>query len=275
VRSEIFRGRGFEQIGVVDVVSEGSLAIGISRGGAPKAYSHVEPNEDAVLCAEGEGGALIAVADGHFGARGAEVCMDLLLASYAPIWTALASPAASADRWLEVALEALVAADRAIKSEASERRASVSPTTLSLCLIRPSDGRLDFASVGDSHLFVSRKGAVSDVGGRNARHPGPNFLGQFKSRDSFAARSSIGSQPLQDVDAVVLATDGLSEVGIGVSDPISIVRQVLVESGKVDPGLQPMTACRSVIEQANQAHRQQRSGDNIAVAVWWRAQDGS
>ena len=56
LRLALLRGREHVELGAIDVVAEGSAAIAISLGGAPKRYAHVDPNEDAALLALGAGG---------------------------------------------------------------------------------------------------------------------------------------------------------------------------------------------------------------------------
>ena len=88
MRSALLRGRDHTRIGITAAVAEGRAAIAISRGGAAKAYRYRDPNEDTALFAQGEGGVLLAVADGHGGCQAAEVVTDKLLASFASEWTA-------------------------------------------------------------------------------------------------------------------------------------------------------------------------------------------
>ena len=87
MRSALLRGRDHIQLGVTAAVAEGRAAIAISRGGAAKVYRYRDPNEDTALFARGEGGILLAVADGHGGCDAAEMALGKLLASFAPGWT--------------------------------------------------------------------------------------------------------------------------------------------------------------------------------------------
>ena len=92
MRSALLRGRDHTRLGITAAVAEGRAAIALSRGGAPKSYRHRDPNEDAALFAEGEGGILLAVADGHGGCDAAETAVERLLARFAPAWTDAAAP---------------------------------------------------------------------------------------------------------------------------------------------------------------------------------------
>ena len=89
MRSALLRGRDHTRLGITAAVAEGRAAIALSRGGAPKSYRYRDPNEDVALFAEGEGGILLAVADGHGGCDAAETAVEKLLASFAPAWTGL------------------------------------------------------------------------------------------------------------------------------------------------------------------------------------------
>ena len=88
MRSALLRGRDHTRLGITAAVAEGRAAIALSRGGAPKSYRYRDPNEDAALFVEGEGGILLAVADGHGGCDAAETAVEKLLARFAPAWTA-------------------------------------------------------------------------------------------------------------------------------------------------------------------------------------------
>ena len=66
---------------------------------------------------------------------------------------------------------------------------------------------------------------------------------------------------------MVLATDGLSEDGIGVDDPSAVVSLAVEQAREVEPGRRSQWLARELAEQANASHRRRRSGDNIAAAV--------
>src|SRR5262249_48265120 len=98
MRSGVLRGREHLLLGAVAALAERRVAIALSRGGASKNYSHRDPNEDACAFAWTDHAWLIAVADGHWGAGGAELALDRLLERHAPRWTS-SNPIALADRW--------------------------------------------------------------------------------------------------------------------------------------------------------------------------------
>ena len=70
--------------------------------------------------------------------------------------------------------------------------------------------------------------------------------------------------------AIVLATDGLSEPGIGVPDPSRAVFGAVSRSVQdAPPDRRAVETCRSVVEVAMRAHRKQKAGDNMGCSVVW------
>ncbi|MCZ6783444.1 MAG: protein phosphatase 2C domain-containing protein [Proteobacteria bacterium] len=276
MRSGFLRGRDHLELGAVGAIAEGSAAIAISRGGARKTYSYVDPNEDGAVFAIGEGGILVAVADGHDGAWGSERALEHLLVDCAPTWTAAAAPFGSPDAWREIALDALLSANVAILADAAERKLPTGPTTLSLALLRPGDDLLLHACMGDSHVFraVSGGGAVhiEDLGWGHRDKRQTFFLGYGQeNRERLEGKSRVGCIRLAQTRAVVLVTDGLSEKGIGVTDPAAAVEAevVGVGTGETDPELRPLELCKAVVGVALDAQRANQAGDNAACAVVW------
>jgi hypothetical protein len=246
VNAVLLRGRDHVALGQVGEADAGAVAAAISRGGAAKPYDHLDPNEDAALAARGARGALVAVADGHWGHRAAERALVTLEARAAE-W--LEGGAREPDAWHQLALAALVEANEAVLAEQhGEARAR---TTLSFALARPGENLLVHAALGDSHLFVVDAVAAAEI-------PRPRrtvFLGAGPLKASAAERhASLGVQPLDRALAIVGATDGLSESGIGVADPAGAVYAAVA---------------RGVVESALAAHRANAAGDNAAAAVAW------
>ena len=87
MRTGLLRGREHLLFGALSALAERRVAIALSRGGAEKNYSHRDPNEDACGFAWSDHAWLVAVADGHWGSRGAELALDRLLERHAPRWT--------------------------------------------------------------------------------------------------------------------------------------------------------------------------------------------
>lgn len=262
----LLRGREHLELGAIDLVAEGCAAVAITLGGAAKRYSHVDPNEDAALLALGPAGTLVAVADGHHGFEAAEVALEYLATHPAPHWTEPGT--VRADTWRRQAAAVLEDVNRAIRAE-HEGLEGGSCTTLAFALVLPHDGALLYASIGDSHLFrVGEDGAVRDLAARGDAKP--CFLGQAEGGAAeLAARAAIGSAPLAGTRALVLATDGLSERGIGVEDPPLAVRETIEAAAAAPPERRPLEAARSLLERACAAQRRHASGDNAACAVVW------
>jgi hypothetical protein len=80
----------------------------------------------------------------------------------------------------------------------------------------------------------------------------------------------MGERSLGDLRAIVLATDGLSEPGIGVKDPAQSVFGV-VSDVEVDAPVdrRATDTCRAIAETAMRAHRRQKAGDNMGCSVIW------
>ncbi len=251
-------------------MAEGPAAIALSRGGARKTYNHTEPNEDAALFALGDGGALIAVADGHHGASGSEAALEDLLQRTAPEWTAAGTVVGSNEAWQEMALDALLACNRAVLARAAELKVAPAPTTLALALVRPAEALLVHACVGDSHCFQATDTLVVERGWAALGRRDTYFLGyQAETREREQEKCVLGCRPLADTRAVVLATDGLSERGIGVTDPEAAVREAVREASRCEPELRALDTCKRVNQAAIDAQRRQRAGDNIGCAVLW------
>ena len=270
MRSARLFGRDHHTVGQLAVIAEGSAAITLSRGGARKTYDHTEPNEDAVLFAHSGHGVLLAVADGHHGAAGAQVVIEHLEAEWAGRWIGATPFGTSAETWRGEAERALVAANHAVLADAGRRGLPPAPTTLALVLARPQEGFGLWAGIGDSHVFVVDERSAIDVLGHAQADRRASFLG-YESLDvrSLCERSASGVVPLDGLEALVLATDGLSETGIGVVDPAEAVHRAARSVRTFAAELRPLELARSVGDVALEAHRRNRAGDNIATAAVW------
>jgi len=267
MRSALLRGRDHTRLGMTAAVAEGRAAIALSRGGAPKSYRHHDPNEDAALFAEGEGGILLAVADGHGGCDAAEAAIDRLLASFAPVWTAASAPGLR-DTWATQTPSVLAELNAAILERVALGSPDTARTTLALALLRPGDDLLVFASFGDSHIFQLTAGEVLELGHEDGRRT--CYLGfASETPESLTGKYVAGAQRLAGTRALVLVTDGLSERGIGVAVPEDAVAECAELAARGLPELRPLGAARGVVERALAEHRRHRAGDNVAAAVAW------
>jgi len=263
MRSDRLYGREHTKLGAVAAVSQGRCAIALSRGGFAKGYAHRDPNEDAAAFAIGADGILLAVADGHGGHEAAELALGELLARFAADWI---DASAIGPTWLAQASDALGLLHGAIVGRASNGGNPHARTTLALALARPGEGQLLYASVGDSHVF-----AVDAILATDLANPGdarPAYLGSPSlAPEELVARAVIGSAPLSGTRAVALATDGLSEQGIGVLAPDEAVVDALAHSERASRDARPLEAARGIVDCALAAHRLQRAGDNVAAAI--------
>jgi len=263
VKSLLLRGRDCVEIGAVVESRGDEIAVALSRGGAPKRYQYVDPNEDAALAARGARGTLVAVADGHWGHRAAERALDALLAEAAE-W--IDGAARGPDAWYQTALAALVSINDAVL--AARHGDERSRTTLCFALARPVENLLVHASLGDSHLFVVDRLVASEI-----PHPTkPTFVGARPLR-AFEAEQvgRIGVQPLDAPLAIVAATDGLSEAGIGVLDPAGAAYAAVAAASDEARDARALATARGIVEAALAAHRENAAGDNVAVSAAWIA----
>lgn len=263
----LLRGREHTSVGALYLLAEGPAALAISLGGAAKTYEHTDPNEDACAFVLGEGGAVLAVADAHFGFEAAEVALAHLMANPAVHWAEETGEVPEA-AWRRHALAALCDANADVLHERRERSGSVSCTTLTLAVVRPSAGQLLYASVGDSLLFTVAGNTALELSPCTSS---PSFLGAGEEApETLGPRTRVGIAALELVDAVVLATDGLSEKGIGVPDPARAVRDAWLETAAAPAALRPSRLARGVCEAALESHARAQSGDNLALACWVR-----
>ena len=264
MRSALLCGRDLGQVGPIETVAEGRAAIALSRGGAAKTYRHTDPNEDAAVFVIGAGGVLAAVADGHGGEYGARVVLEHLLQELAPAACAAESPAGDRASWQDFLYAGVQAAGRCIARYASEHEVGLAPTTLALVVVRPDERTWAWACVGDSHAFRVDGDGAFDVATAASRQR--YFLGAPEESWHHDA-TALGFEPLADARTIVLATDGLSEQGIGLDDPSGTIAELIRAAREIEPGQRSQWIARQVAERANASHRQRSSGDNLAAAV--------
>ena len=264
MKAVLLAGRDFGEVGAVGEAAAEHIAVAISRGGAEKRYDYADPNEDVALAATGRYGALVAVADGHWGSRAAEVAVAQLRDTHAENW--LDAESRSAESWYQDALAALVAMNDAILA------AHVPPdekprTTLAFAFARPHEDLLVLASAGDSHLFVADATGVSELLPCPRRY---HFLGNAMRKPSQLAKEvRIEVRQLGAVRALLAATDGISEHGIGVTDPREAANQAVTSAASSPESARASVAARALLDTALAAHVENDAGDNIAVAAAW------
>jgi hypothetical protein len=260
--------RGREQIlfGGLSAVAEGDAAAVVSRGGAHKRYASVDPNEDVAAFAVGEGGVLLAVADGHFGCEAAEWAVERILERFGSAWTAHAATSVE-DHWEEAVAAACLDANAAILDGVARGGRAASQTTLALALVRPRAELLAWASVADSLVFRVTETAA------HALWPGDAagvFLGDpAASEASLRRHLAAGRERLTGTRAVVLTTDGFAEPGVGVETPEATLVAAAERALRAEPAARPLALARGLVEDALEAHRRHRAGDNVATACLW------
>jgi serine/threonine protein phosphatase PrpC len=263
----VLLGRDHVEIGRIATIAEGSVSVALSRGGAAKSYHHRDPNEDAVGFRRGPAGSVLVAADGHGGTDAAELAVDRVLSSLGDAWTAEGAP--DADRaWDAVARGLIAEIHDAILGSVAQGGNAQARTTLAFAVVRPGDGTVWWASVGDSHVFrAAEREAIELTGGEEE---GPLYLGSPQHPSSALAESTqTGRESLGDSRAVVLCSDGLSERGIGVEVPEAAVHEAIDQAQRHAHDLCPLEAARGLVELALAAHRRHRAGDNVAAAVHW------
>jgi hypothetical protein len=271
MKTAFLRGRDHHRLGALELEGLCSAAVGLSRGGARKTYSHTDRNEDCVAFALGEGGQLVVAADGHHGELGSEAAVQSILDEFAHDWLAARPPVEDEAGWRELGVAALLRANRAVLEVAGRNQLPPAPTTFVLALSRPQDDLLLHLSVGDSHLFAVDPDEAIELGGRNPEWKFTPFLGYEEARRELIEQFAvIGVRGSSNLRAVVLATDGLSEAGIGVEDPAAAVYgQVARAALDMGPERRAVETCRGVVEIAMRAQQRQKAGDNIGCSVLW------
>lgn len=268
MRAAWLRGRDHAELGAIETRAEGRAALALSVGGAKKVYAHTDPNEDGALFAVGPGGTLLAVADGHGGVDASEASLECVLETLAPAWTSNTPPLRGG--WEAQALSGLASCEAAILKRAASGGRRLSRTTLAMAIVRPVEGFLFFVSIGDSHLYQVRGDRALDLAGERSVSGKLFFLGM--GHDGTAAlreRCVLGAAVLAGVRAIVLATDGLSERGVGVDDPAVTVGEVSARAAGAAVTRRALETSRGLVEAALEAHRRNSSGDNVAAAVAW------
>ena len=271
MQTAFLRGRDHQQIGRLELEGLGPTAVALSRGGARKNYSYTDPNEDCVALALGDGGQLVIAADGHHGELGSEAAVEAILEQFASTWTAAAAPAVDEAAWRNQGAEALLASNRAILEIAGRNQLPPAPTTFVLALVRPADDLLLALSVGDSHVFAVDRSNAVDLGGRQPDWKFTPFLGYEEARRETIERySTIEVRTLSELRAIVLATDGLSEPGIGLENPARTVYGAVGRAELESPAdRRAVDTCREIVEVALHSHRSQKAGDNMGCSVVW------
>jgi hypothetical protein len=264
-------GEASDAIGSISTTTLRNAAIALSKGGAHKTYEHTDPNEDSAAFAIGPAGVVVAVADGHGGREAARLAIDQLMGNAAERWTAPGVEHFQRN-WPNLARNEILSVQDTILASVANGARDSARTTLALAVVRPDDDCIAFACVGDSHIFRVDAVEAFDLGFHHGRRS--CFLGRPSDSHEMLSRMCLtGVEPLGTTLAVALATDGISERGIGVDVPVTTVFERVWTAQQSRPEQRPLAAARSIAEAANGAHLANRSGDNIATAVVWTGED--
>ena len=224
---------------------DANVAIGIARGWQPKPYPYLDPNEDVTAAIVGDRATLLVVADGHRGheaSRAAVMSVLRRLGEDPP-------PANLGDDGLvelfDDAGQAVVSATAGLRSPRGDSR-----TTLVVALLAP--GRLQWASMGDSSLFLADGNAGLEV-----TEPTRSFVGEPMTRREVALSLARGVVDVPPGAWVVLASDGYTDYLPAPASPAEATRVWL--RGTTDP----VSAVKTLLDKA----RVGGAGDNVAVAV--------
>jgi hypothetical protein len=254
-------------LGEIASIGEDGAAIALSRGGAPKRYRHADPNEDAAGFALSEWGAVAVIADAHAGHQAARAALDRVLDVHAARWLS-AAPIALDARFASEAVQVALDVNLAILQATAREGSTDSRTTLAVALLRPRERWIGVLSVGDSHVFACDGDKAVEVATAHADTSA--YLGApALTPEQLAPHVRADVLPVGATVAVVLATDGISEEGIGMADPDARVAEAVRASAARAPSLRALGAARSLVHAALDSHRERRSGDNVAAAVLW------
>ena len=135
-------------------------------------------------------------------------------------------------------------------------------------MARPDEGTLFWLSAGDSHVFLVEESATRDVGWPSLGHKRAYYLGyEAATHERMKGTFACGSASLSNLCAVMLATDGLSEPGIGFPDPEAAVHQAAADTAQSDVETRPLEFAKRLSHATLEIQHKQRAGDNLACAV--------
>jgi len=221
---------------VADAQLDDRAAVALTRGRYPKDYGHVDPNEDAVLAANGPAGWLLAVADGHFGFDAARAALGVVAARAPDLLGGSGNPTRALEDLCRAARAAVVDAVAEL-----ERPRRDSATALTLALV--TGGHLHVVTYGDTVCLRGRGGKAKVVG-----ESGP-FL------DPHAGLHEVVRVRMRARDRVAVGSDGLTTY-LGHDWPARLA-EVLDEEDE------PRVAARRLLELAMTGG----AGDHVSVGV--------
>lgn len=213
-----------------------ATAIALSAGRLPKPYAHLDANEDAVIAAEGPGGTMLAVADGHSGFDAAQAAISAIRERLDVLAGQLDEPADVVDELLNAARQGV----REWLAGAAEARRE-SRTALSIALI--AGDSLAIGSLGDTQVLRVRGRRTKVLSGDSP------FL------EASAPLPRASRARLKRGDAVVVCSDGLRDYLAG-GWPDGVAGVLLGRS-------EPAAAAQGLVEAAWTGG----AGDHISVGL--------
>jgi protein phosphatase len=234
--------------------------VGCQRTENEDYYCYAEPEDDEVFACKGR---LVVIADGMGGHQGGEIASGIAIEQVRAAY--FASEAADVETAL---LEALHAAHLAIQQCGSENPEFAGMGTTCVAVVL-RDGKLSYAHVGDSRLYLIRHGAISQLTRDHTvvsrlieegiiaeyerdSHPDKGVLtAALGASKTLMAEVDEAPISLQAGDALLLCTDGLHDL---------VADDEMAAAVENNP---PARACRSLVDLAKA-----RGGhDNITVQV--------
>lgn len=221
-------------------------------------------NEDTALVRILPAGALFGVCDGMGGEKGGEVASALCAETIEQAATAW--PIETAEHASQLLIHGLRMASLRVHTAARERKLHGMGTTASIATI--VGDRMIYGQVGDSRIYVLRKGALYQVTRDQSLAQLMVERGQLRPEEveSFAMRNvilqAVGPHPSVDVDVKCVRL-GRGDVVLACSDGLfgAIEAQTILETLLANPD--PETACSALVDAAIAAE----ASDNVTCVV--------
>jgi hypothetical protein len=189
-RAVLLRGRDYAELGELAAVElSGGGAIALTRGAQPKAYAHVDPNEDGALVLDTPDGSLISVVDGHHGRAASELALDAVREAGVELLR-------DDDRAFRQSVEAVIA-------RVVDQLRGVPQSRTCLLLATVMGGRCRWAIFGDSVLV--RATSAQPVTRPNSLVLRPDLPVPPDARSGWTGAFTLGS-----AERVAAVTDGVT-----------------------------------------------------------------
>lgn len=212
LHSRILVGPEHEELEHVEIAELGpEIALALSAGGSGFSAGRMhkfDANEDGVLALRGDNAVLLAVADAHHGASAATDCLRALESSTTAIPQSV--------RALRDHVASVVAAAMHVHSAFDAK-----PSACSLLVVVLVGARVFGVSIGDCSAVVLRTMPRDGESVPRATRLAPKretWIFAASSADEICASAELFDCALEDVDVVLLFTDGVDECCYGRPD---------------------------------------------------------